>query len=76
MPRSASICAAAVQSAAQTAAAANVVPGTPITSAQQEAIWQAIINAMFQHDASNAVVAPGTFSNGGGAVAGLGGPIS
>lgn len=46
--------------------------GTPVTTAQLKAIWEAIGQANVTHFTTNAVVNPGTFSNGGGAVTGAG----
>lgn len=56
---------------------AGLVPaaGTPITPTIIEAMWTAAVTRIYADLQSNAEVAPGTFTNGGGPVGGTGGPI-
>lgn len=70
-----SLIAAKVKAAA---AAAGVVSNEAITDVQTEAIWKAVADGLFVHDASSAQVAPGGFAapSGGGPVTGQGGPIT
>ena len=65
--------AAAVQAGA---VEANVQPGAEITTTQLETIWKKVSEADIAEFSGHSQVAPGTFSNSGGAVTGTGGPVS
>lgn len=51
-------------------------PGVAITDAALRTLWEGIIGIIYADLASNAQVAPGTFTNGFGAITGEGGPIT
>lgn len=56
--------------------AAGVSGTTPITNTQLNTIWENVAAAMITEFSGHASVSPGSFSNSGGAVAGIGGPVS
>lgn len=55
--------------------ALNVQAGTPVTDAQLQQLWAAV-KAEDKTQLGKADVAPGSFSNGGGPVGGVGGPVT
>ena len=59
MARSKDIAGVAIAAAVK---AVGVAPGLAVSDAQLEAVWKAAMNALFTHDASNALVAPGTMN--------------